>query len=1054
MYLLTASKPSSVRLACKARFLHSNEESLVTVSSNLIHIHQKDSLNASYELSCYGRISTITPFKTHKSTLEHIFVTTDDQKYFTISFRDGKICTGISGDITTQGLSQPEMGHRVIANSRYLVLYLYNGIVSIIPIRQATKSKKRPVDDDQIIGNPQQIRLDELKIHDIEMLDSEGAQTVFAVLYRDLNLHTQLKTYEVVIKKQEIELRKGPLTMSNLENGTIMILSHESNGVICVGESTLCTKSSASSQLEYPISTPTLFNSKTRVDENSWILGDDYGLLYVLSFSGTNPVLKQMRPPTVDDTINPISIPHVLVAINASLFLGSHYGDSQLLAFPSLEQIARKVNIGPIQDLLVVESQDASGSSSVVTASGAYKDGALKVVKYGVGMTDKAELEMEHVRGIWGLEMLGVIVAGFVDSYIVLQVLPDGEIEQIDKGEEELIYACASNGRLILVLRHELRVCEDGITLLSQALESATAAFFYAGDIYVLCPRRIEVYALLEQGVSKIGSMKFNDEVSAFTVAHDAVFVGFWNATSLWIGNLELKEVSTELLDAGLTPHSIVLQKLSSMVQPSLLIAMNDGSLFTYSYNPSDYKLTSKKKLTLGTTPASLHVFPTRQGPNIFAVCDRPTIIHAARNKLALSSINISSCSYFTAFRSEALQSHMIVATELGLRIGEIDDIQKLQFRSVAIGELPRRLTATSDMICLVTMRMEVEQVTGNESQRSYLKIFHPTTFEKLDEYELQEDEMCQSICIIRIEGHDRIVVGTSFADSEEDECTRGRIIVFGINEIEKTLWIVTKQEVLGSVYAIKAVGTRLVAGVNSFVRLYDVSPTEVSEISKFRSSTFALTIAVHDNTILVGDLMKSVTYLKVEDGELLEIARDFVPTWMTSVTFADDSTFLGSEAEGNLIQLRPSDSPLEETKMRLERIGEFKYSEMINILVPGVLVMPEDTTIVKPHTLFGTAEGSIGVIGTISPDYINILLQLQTNIGEVREAIGGLRHADYRAYKCSGIINSVPTRFVDGDLIEEFLDLTRAQQETVCQDLGKTVAEIEGMVEDLSRLR
>lgn len=1055
MYLFTASKPSSIRIGCRARLLRSNEDSLVTVSSNLIHVHQRGSLNPIYELICYGRITTVTPFASYDSSLEHIFVTTEDQRYFTLSYADGKISTGATGDVTTQGLSTPEIGHRVIVNNHYIIMYLFNGIISVIPIHQAANSRKRALGGNKLIGKPQQIRLDEMKIHDIAMLHSEEDRTVFGVLFRDLNLTTQFKAYELVIKKHELELRKGPFTMSNLENGTNMILSRGLDGVICIGESTLYTKSSSSNQMEYPISTPTLFNSKTQLPDSTWVLGDDYGLLYLLSFDGRSPVLKQLpMPKDPDSEASTISIPHVLVACDEELFVGSHYGDSQLLSFPSLEVISRKTNIGPIQDILVNESQDGTGSSSIITASGAYKDGALKVVRYGVGMSDKAELEMDRIRGVWGIDELSIVVVSFVDSYIVLHVSSDGEIEEVGNGEEELIYAYASRDKLVLVLRNELKLCSDGVTIQSHSIDSATSAYVYADELFLLCSRALEVYAVADASFTKRRTKTFENEISAFTIAHDTLVIGFWNSGNLWIGDVNFQEVTSELLDEGMTPHSIVLQEISSMRQPSLLVAMNDGSLLSYQYEPKSRHLTSKKKTILGTIPVSLHVFSTKQGPNVFAVSDRPTIIHAARNKLAFSSINIPSCSYFTSFRSKALQSCMIVATESGLRIGEIDDIQKLQFKSVALGELPRRLTTTSGTIGLITMRMEVEMVTGNESQRSYLKTFDPTTYERNDEFELQENEMCQSICDVRIDAFDRIVVGTSFADSEQDECTRGRIIVFGINEVDKTLWIVSQIEVSGSVYCIKPIGTRLIAGVNSFVRLYDVSQESLTEISKFRTSTYALTMAVHEQTVLVGDLMKSVLYLKVEAGELSEIARDYVPTWMTSVAFADENTFLGAEAEGNLVLLRNSDSPLEENKMRLERIGEFKYGEMINILVPGVLVMPDDTKIVKPHTLFGTVDGSIGVIGTISPDYINLLIQLQANIGDVRVAIGGLKHSDYRAYKCNGVSNLVPTRFVDGDLIEEFLELTSEQQDIVCRDLGKTVVEVEAIVEDLSRLR
>lgn len=1054
-YVFTASKPSSIRLACKANFVSGDYQSLVTASSNIIHIYQQDSLLVAHEIPIYGRVSTITPFKSFQSPLDHLLVTTEQEDYFAISLRNGKIVTDAIGNLTTSGLATPDMGHRVVANALYLVLYLYNGILFVIPIHQSTNIKKKAADGNLLLGPPQQLRLDELKIHDLVMLDGFDSNTVLAVLYRDMQLDTHLKTYELVVRKNEIEIKKGPYQMKGLEHGANTILSRGSDGVICVGESNLYTKSTSRNQEEFPISTPTLFNSSTRVTEESWVLGDDYGLLYSLTFNGQQPAIRRLEHPINNNTnTTSISIPHVLVMLSKTLFVGSHYGDSQLLKFPSLEILARKTNIGPIQDILVQPPQGAAGSSSLITASGAFKDGALKIIKYGVGMTEKAELEIPGVRAIWGIDALGVIVLSFVDSYLVLRVNDNGEIEQLDAGQSEVIYACTVQGRLILITRNEIKLHNDGVCLSSHSLESISIAKHIDDKIVLLNKNVLETWQVTAESIHKVADKDFETDVSAFDLFEKSVVVGFWNTESLWFGTIELEERIRVPLDSGAIPHSIVVQKLSSMDQTTLFVAMKDGTLSTYSIDLHNYTLSNNKKSVLGTVPAQLTVFATRQGPNIFATSDRPTIIHSSRSKLAFSSISIASCTCFAAFNSSILNCCMIIASEEGLKIGEIDDIQKLQFRSITLGELPRRLVKSENFIAVLTMRMEVENLTGNEIQRSFLKLLDETTLEVLDDFELLQNEMCQSLAVVKFSGEYRIAVGTSFADDEQEECTRGRILVFGVNEVDSSLWLETQIEVPGSVYCLAHLGESLVAGINSFVRLYEFNGTTLIELSKFRSSTFALTIAVRGSTLLIGDLMKSVTYLRVENSELVEIARDYVPTWMTSVDYADDTHFCGAEAEGNLILLQQSDSPLDENKMRLDRVGEYHYGEMINKLVAGVLVAPEDLTIVRPHTLFGTVDGSLGVIGSIETDKVNLLVQLQANIGQVKPGIGGLKHAKYRAFKSTGSDNHAPMRFVDGDLIEEFLDLSEEDQRSVCEGLEVGVTEIEKIVEDLARLR
>ncbi|CCG81616.1 DNA damage-binding protein 1 [Taphrina deformans PYCC 5710] len=1052
-YVFTASKASSIRLACSAKFLSSSQDVLVTVAANTIYIHQPHTLTPSHEITCYGRISTITAFKYYESNLDQLFITTEDHKYFTLSYIDEKVSTSTIGDLDTPGLSSPDMGHRVVASNEYIVLYMYNGIISIIPIHQSANPKKRAADGNHLIGLPQQVRLDELKIHGLTMLNYTKNTPAFGVLYRDLSLNTHFKSYEIHARKGELELRKGLLTLSNLEHGTNMIISDVSGGLCCIGESTMYTKTLTEVQKEFPISTPTLFNSKTQTEANRWILGDDYGLLYTMTISADGPVLRQMSL-SKETGLSSVSIPYVLVSLDNDLFLGSHYGDSQLFSLPSMELLAKKTNIGPIQDILVQAPNGAGGSSSLITASGAYKDGALKFIKYGIGMAEQAELEMDNIRGIWGLDELAIVVVGLVDNYIVLQVSDDGEIDQLDSGEEEIVYACSIHQNLVLVKRQQLEMQSDGVTLGSQAVSGVTFVKSSRGRLYILNDGVLEVWDVQNESFVLLHSKQFDMEVSTFEVAYNTVIVGFWDSDLLWIGNQDLTSNSDFHMKEAATPHSILMQEMSSIEHVVVLVAMNDGSLLSFNYDENAKTLINQKETILGTTPITLHVFKTQGKHNIFAVCDRPTIIHATQSKLAFSNLNIPACTYFTSFECPALHAHMIIATGKGLRIGGIDDIQKLQFSSLPLGELPRRLVTTGGAIAALTMRMEVEQISGNETQRSYLRIFEPETYDQLDEYELLENEMCQSLCHLVIDGQDRIVVGTSFTDDEQDECTRGRLILLGINESDKTLWLVTQTEVPGSVYCVAAVGTQLVAGINSFVRLFDTSSGSVKEISKFRSSTYALAIAVHEDTVLIGDLMKSVTYLRIKAGELEEIARDYIPTWMTAVQFCDDKTFVGAEAEGNLILLAQHDSPLPENKMRLQRIGEFRYGEMINRLVPGTFIVPEDTTVVHPRLIFGTVDGSIGCLGTIDPDYVNLLLELQSNIGTVRTNVGGLSHAEFRGYKCAGTKNLEPTRFVDGDLIEEFLELTGEQQGRVCEGVGKSVEEVEKLVEDLARLR
>jgi DNA damage-binding protein 1 len=97
--------------------------------------------------------------------------------------------------------------------------------------------------------------------------------------------------------------------------------------------------------------------------------------------------------------------------------------------------------------------------------------------------------------------------------------------------------------------------------------------------------------------------------------------------------------------------------------------------------------------------------------------------------------------------------------------------------------------------------------------------------------------------------------------------------------------------------------------------------------------------------------------------------------------------------------------------------------------------------------------EGSIYLLALISPSHQNLLMNLQTNLAELVQAPGDMPFAKYRAFKNQVREADEPFRFVDGELIEMFLDLEESVQAKAVDGLGVDVEEIRGLVEGLRRL-
>ncbi|KAG0274322.1 DNA damage-binding protein 1a, partial [Linnemannia exigua] len=150
-----------------------------------------------------------------------------------------------------------------------------------------------------------------------------------------------------------------------------------------------------------------------------------------------------------------------------------------------------------------------------------------------------------------------------------------------------------------------------------------------------------------------------------------------------------------------------------------------------------------------------------------------------------------------------------------------------------------------------------------------------------------------------------------------------------------------------------------------------------------------------------------------------------------------------------------------EDEAKRLQWSGGWHLGDQINRFKHGSLVMAnqEGDAPAIPKLLFGTVSGAIGVIATLTADKYQILHHLETNMSKVIRGVGGLDHAKWRQFR-SDQRTLASTNFVDGDLIELFLDLTEDEVNKVMmgsheggEPIHLPVTEITKLVEELSRL-
>ena len=85
--------------------------------------------------------------------------------------------------------------------------------------------------------------------------------------------------------------------------------------------------------------------------------------------------------------------------------------------------------------------------------------------------------------------------------------------------------------------------------------------------------------------------------------------------------------------------------------------------------------------------------------------------------------------------------------------------------------------------------------------------------------------------------------------------------------------------------------------------------------------------------------------------------------------------------------------------------------------------------------TLMGSISGYIGLLIQLTPSLYQLLMSLQLALAENIPSVGKIDHGTWRSFE-SDTRSDVSCGFVDGDLIETFLDLPRATQHDLIKDL------------------
>ncbi|KAG5239786.1 splicing factor [Salix suchowensis] len=356
---------------------------------------------------------------------------------------------------------------------------------------------------------------------------------------------------------------------------------------------------------------------------------------------------------------------------------------------------------------------------------------------------------------------------------------------------------------------------------------------------------------------------------------------------------------------------------------------------------------------------------------------------------------------------------------------------------------------------------------TETDKWVSCIRVLDPRSATTTCLLELQDNEAAFSICTVNF--HDKehgtlLAVGTAKGLQFWPKRTliAGFIHIYKFVDDGKSLELLHKTQVEGVPLALCQFQGRLLAGIGSVLRLYDLGKKRL--LRKCENKLFPnsiISIHTYRDRIYVGDIQESFHFCKYrrDENQLYIFADDSVPRWLTASYHVDFDTMAGADKFGNVYFVRlPQDvsdeieedptggkikweqGKLNGAPNKVEEIVQFHIGDVVNCLQKASLIPGGGECI-----MYGTVMGSVGaLLPFTSRDDVDFFSHLEMHLRQDHPPLCGRDHMAYRsAY--------FPVKdVIDGDLCEQFPTLPLDAQRKIADELDRTPGEILKKLEEV----
>ncbi|CAO3622733.1 unnamed protein product [Cunninghamella echinulata] len=610
----------------------------------------------------------------------------------------------------------------------------------------------------------------------------------------------------------------------------------------------------------------------------------------------------------------------------------------------------------------------------------------------------------------------------------------------------------------------------------------------------------------LEQEISCIDITPIDPSIQPY--ASSIIAVGLWRQVGVRLLRFDstLTCIAKEELPGMVTPRSILMTRLEDICY--LIIALGDGQVYNFKLDSRQGHLWDKKRSFLGKLPIILSNFSSNGITHVFAASDKPSVIHSRNQKLVYSNVNLKDVRCATSFNSPYFPDAVALTTSDGVLIGQMEEIQKLHITKIPTLDTPRRIVyqETTHTFGVITEKMTSEPYTSQSTTGGF-ELLDDQNFILLDRIYFKQYERPLAAISMTYDQDEYYVLGTGRDSDTFESSSSGRILVLKVTtqhatsssltmastEGKQKLVLVSQTRTQGMVEQLKVFKDKLIASVHGKLVFYEWklhnNIPQLTMTCSHQLPSITESISIYGDYILIGDMLASVVAIKYDTSKqppvIEEIAADEVVREVTSLEAISDTLAIGAERDGHIFVVEripnstndvnyninntntatisslsssaniPIEDPLLETVSEWnlgDLIQKFQFGSLGNIdpdlksSTPTAL-----STSSSPTLLFATANGAIGIIADLTEERYKLLWHMQNNMIKIVKSIGGFKHTDWRSIATMER-KEESSNFIDGDLIESFLDLTPQQMQQVI-DGHNNGKRLDYSVEDLCKV-